>query len=120
MDRAELLKAIKEREIDYSNPISAETLSSILYNATSWTWDCPYFIEELRPDAGEGDDAFCYVDYYDENAWAIIMVRDIWRELNSYRWSPDCETDEELADIFLWWEAEVNAFKKLFLKLKKD
>lgn len=119
MDRATLIEEIKSRNIDYSSPISAETLSSILYNVTSIDWDSPYFIEELRPDAGEGEDAYCYIDYYDENAWAIIMVRDIWRELNSYRWSPDCETDEELADIFLWWEAEVNAYRKEFLKLKE-
>ena len=110
MDRAELIKVIKEAELDYDNPITAEEISDILFE---YGWDRNWYIEELRSDAGRWD-AFCYLSCYDENARAIILMKDIWWEFDWF------ESEDDVADAIMEWDELYKHYHNKFLIFKKD
>lgn len=110
IDRNKLIEVIKEYEIDYEVDIPMERISSIMYNY----WWLDFYLEELRSDAWESSESFCYLDYYDKNVKAIIMIEDVgW---DTYRY--DINNDEELADLIIEWEELVESYRKNFLYLK--
>ena len=109
MDRERLLQAISEAELNYDEPITAEELSDILFEY----WERGWYLEELRWDAGRWD-SFCYLSYYDENARAVILSKDIWREINWF------EDDDDVADFLLELDEIYNYYRKKFLQLKED
>lgn len=116
IDKNKLIKVIKEYNIDYDAPIQMETVSSIMHNY----WWLDFYLEQITSDAWEWD-AFCYLDYYDENARAVICIVDVGWELNSYVESDiyDVESDEDLADRIIEWSEIVEDYRKKFLYLKK-
>lgn len=111
IDRNKLIEVIKEYEIDYDVNIPMERISSIMWNY----WDLWFYLEELRGDAWNSDEAYCYLSYYDVNAKAGILIEDVGWDTYKY----DINSNEDLADLIIKWEELVESYRKQFLYLKK-
>ena len=117
IDKKKLLEIIKSRKISFSKPIMIYTISSIMSEYNDKVKNClDFYLEELRSSAGEWE-WNCYLDYYDENADAIILIKDVGRALNRYYEIPDEKT---LVEQICLREEIVNHYREKFLVFKKD
>ena len=108
MDRQLLLDITRELQLDYTGLIDVIDLTNIIlkYNseATDEMIPCPFYIEELKSEAGYGS-SYMYLDYYDTTLKKIIMVE----ELN-YQLDPELDNikcDEDVVDYLLLLQAKV-------------
>lgn len=77
IDREKLLTIVQDQKIDYSQNIDIIQIADILLKY----WDAWFYIEELRSEAGEWS-AYMYLDYYDETIHRIVLVEEIYYQLN--------------------------------------
>lgn len=108
MYRQLLLDITREQHLDYTGLIDVIDLTNIImrYNseATNEMNPCPYYIEELRSEAGFGS-SYIYLDYYDHTIKKMIIVE----ELN-YQLDPKLDNikwDEDVVDYLLLLEKKV-------------
>lgn len=108
MDRQLLLDITRELQLDYTGLIDVIDLTNIIMKYNSEATDemnpCPFYIEEIKSEAGLGS-SYIYLDYYDPTLKKIILVE----ELN-YQLDPeldDIKCDEDVVDYILLLEKKV-------------
>lgn len=77
IDKEKLLTIVQDQKIDYSQDIDITQIADILLQY----WYVWFYIEELRSEAGEWS-AYMYLDYYDETLNHIVLVEEIYYQLN--------------------------------------
>lgn len=108
MDKQLLLDITRELQLDYTGLIDVVDLTNIIMKYNSEATDemnpCPFYIEEIKSEAGFGS-SYIYLDYYDPTLKKIILVE----ELN-YQLDPeldDIKCDEDVVDYILLLEKKV-------------
>ena len=108
MDRQLLLDITRDLQLDYTGLIDVIDLTNIIlrYNseATDEMNQCPFYIEEIKSEAGFGS-SYIYLDYYDVTLKKIILVE----ELN-YQLHPEYDnikSDEDVVDYLLLLQTKV-------------
>jgi len=116
MDREKLLEVIKEKDLDYTKPIPICKVYNIMssYNDVADEY-LDFYLEWLTTMAWEWDET-CYLDYYDDNARAIILIDEVEWMLNRYN---EITNEEDLADLIISWDELVEQYRQKFLVLKK-
>ena len=116
IDKAKLLEVIKEKKLDYSKSIPIYKVYNIMSDYNDVADDClDFYLEWLTTWAWEWDET-CYLDYYDENARAIILIEEVERTLNRYH---EITNEEDLADLIISWGELVEQYRQKFLVLKQ-
>lgn len=108
MDRQLLLDITRELQLDYTGLIDVIDLTNIIMKYNSEATDemnpCPFYIEEIKSEAGFGS-SYIYLDYYDPTLKKIILVEEM-----NYQLDPkydDIKCDEDVVDYILLLENKV-------------
>lgn len=102
MNKENLLKIIKEQNINYNNPIRIDTIERIISQARD---NRDFYIEQLISVAGNWEASY-YLTYYDTNINSIIMVEEVRAFYESERHG--LYNDEDLANFIFAFEDAVD------------
>lgn len=100
IDREKLLTIVQDQQIDYSQNIDMVRIADILLQY----WDVWFYIEQLTSEAGEWG-SYMYLDYYDETLHHVIMVEEIYEQLNPEY--DDIHSNDDIVDYILLLEKKV-------------